>query len=177
MRAGACSLLLVLIVQLTAGLINGGVRMPQREAHASNNLGAVFEGVQLTLRSSTRAVPVGNPLWVSLKVKNVSKRPQTLVVTDPEKLYSFTVKKANGGNVPLTEYGKRVREASEDSYGKAYVVFKPEQERTDQILINRIYDMGLPGRYLITAKRLVFKQDGKGAVEASSNTFEVIIMK
>jgi hypothetical protein len=148
---------------------------PKQRSLMSKNQGRSSAGLKLSVHLEKETFANGEPILASLLTRNSGSRIRTVMVADPEKVYSFVVKDEKGLSVPLTQYGEKVQKSLEDSLGRGFIKLKPGQVAQSTIQIDKLYKMNVPGAYYITAKRSIFRQDDKGVIEVVSNTVKVTV--
>ena len=134
-----------------------------------------IEGFGLIVNLEKDQVGPCQPIRLAITIKNASEDELSFWETCPESDYRFIVEDDKGQVVPLTRYGQRIEKNREIVLSAVPVALKPNDERQDTILLNRIYDMTIEGKYDITAWRHVRTRDNKGHTKLISNTVEVEI--
>ena len=131
------------------------------------------EGFQLLAKVERVPTDSGDSLVLKLTMKNVTTETLRLIKTVPEKLYQVTVTNDRGEPLPLTEYGKRRREAVPG----ARIVLRvgPGEEVQQEIPLDKMYDLTGKGTYSLTVKRNVLKRQGEGFAEVVSNTVKFTV--
>jgi len=110
-----------------------------------------------------------------LVLRNTTRKVLPLVVSSPEKDYEVSVKDKRGKNMSLTEYGRKVRDTKGDHLSRAVLRVSPGQELRYEYPVSAVYRMPAGGSYYITARRNVFRENGKGVAELVSNTIKVMV--
>lgn len=167
----AIATIAVLLIGVNMNLYAEG---PKEAKPVLNRWGRVSEGFQLSARLEKELVGPCEPVILVVVMRNASKGILSLAESSPERDYKFVVKDDQGASIPLTRYGKRLMDSTEE-FRLVTLKMKSQEEIRSEILINRIYDMTLSSTYSIIVKRNVFRQDGKGLAEVISNVVKVKI--
>jgi hypothetical protein len=139
------------------------------------NAGAISEGLQLAIETENRAFSSGEPVLVTIVLKNVSAKERRLVGASPYKIYKFIVKDEKGVDAPLTAFGKNLAEGV-DHLERGEFVLQPWEEKREQIEIGKLFEIGNQGPYSVTAKRAVFKIESYDLAELVSNTIDFRVL-
>ena len=163
------SFLLVGITVYTDGKVpNDLKRNPQKAA-------TISEGLQLSLETENQAFSSGEPVLVTIVLKNVSAKERRLVGASPYKIYEFVVKDEKGVDAPLTAYGKNLAGGA-DHLERGEFILRPGEEKREQIEIGKLFEIGNQGTYSVTARRTVFKIESYDLAELVSNTIDFTIL-
>ena len=135
--------------------------------------GPLSEGFQVSANLESESEGSGVSLLLKLSIKNVTTGILSFPSNYPERDYEVIVTNEKGVRAPLTTFGKRLQEPEESRLVEVKV--KAGEEVKDQISLNKIYDLSANGTYSLTAKRKVFKRNGKGIAEVVSNTVKFTI--
>jgi hypothetical protein len=143
---------------------------------APNKWGAVSEGFELYAQVEPVAYQPGQPVLLKLIIRNSTGMVLTLVETGPEKDYRLIIKDGRGRDVPLTKYGENLMR-NVGTVKREVIKVSPRQELNSILEVHKIYEIAPGNTYFITARRNVFKQNGKGLAEVVSNTVQVKVTK
>ena len=171
---------IVLAVTVLPMLLADGMDRRSEQAAQAGPLvrqwGSVSKGFQLSANLEGDLIKkAGAAIVLELTIKNASKRVLSLIVSSPEKDYQVYVKNGKGEDVPLTEYGERLRQLAGDHLSRSVIKITGGQELKYRYPLGAVYKMTSSGSYYVTAKRSVFRRDGKGIAELSSNEVKVTI--
>ena len=125
--------------------------------------GAVEDGFQITARSDKAVYLPGDPVVVTVSIKNVTTKDLTLADTGWDSDFEFDVTH-HGGEAPATKYGDQshrkwveLQQIHRSDYGRgAGLLFRtlhPGEEKVYQFVVSRFQDMTLDGPYVIVVKR------------------------
>ena len=137
--------------------------------------GETKEGFSLSISLDKREISRGQPVLVTVRIKNVSDMELRLVETDSEKDYSFVLKDSEGKELPKLRYQKRLEETKEEFRRKATII-SPGQVIEYKTNLGRRFDLSLEGEYSIQAQRQVLTNGGVGSVTLVSN-IEIVIIR
>ena len=121
--------------------------------------GSVEDGWQITAKSDKASYQPGEPIHVTVSVKNVSEKDAYL--EDDGDDFEFAVTRY-GVEMPATEYGVKIREdwvsfQKRRLYGgpphQLYGPVHPGQARDYQFIVNLFRDMTLGGTYTVVVDR------------------------
>lgn len=148
------------------------------EGQAPNDSADQGAAYLLTVRVGQPEYKIGTSVWVELTVKNVSGR--NIEAPPPAQADTrciIDVRDEKGNLAPETELG-RARRAGETLYVGStslglgeHEYLRPEETRSDRILLNRYYDLNRPGRYTLRVQR----RDSAAGVK--SNTLTITLAK
>ena len=116
-----------------------------------------------------------------ISLKNVSGQEKTTTTVDPLLAYRFEVTLPNKEKAPLTLYGQSKFQGTGLAALSAIIsrqrrVLKPGEAYTNVLVLNRIFDMSLSGRYKIVASNEIGKSgSATEAITLTSNIAEVLI--
>ncbi len=124
--------------------------------------GSVEDGWQITAKSDKAAYLPGEPVVVTVMLKNVSTRDQTLADTGWDSDFEFVVTR-QGTETQKTEYGaqshqrwadsrKRLHSAGGGWPGLLFGPLHPGQGKVYHLVVNRFQDMTLDGPYTVVVK-------------------------
>ena len=100
--------------------------------------------------------------------------PCERVVSPSGPTIASTCAAQDGANVPLTVFGRRLTEA-ETAGRQTTADLPPGGTFVDEILLNLMFDMSLPQKYVLHVERGVRKLNGSGFTVVVSNPAEVLI--
>ncbi len=108
----------------------------------------VMSGLELSTVTS------GEPIIADFIVKNIGQKKIHYLLRSYEDIFKFTVRDAQGNDVPLTNYGKR--KLWQDSHFWSGSMpgdeLKPGESGKFRLLISQMYDMSIPGIYVINSQ-------------------------
>jgi len=129
---------------------------------------AVTDGIEISVAAPVTTAPA-HALYVRITIKNLENDVVSYVNTSADTDYAIAVLYENGDPVPLTAYGKQTagRKAGGGEARRIVVNLKQGDENTDQLLLNRLYDMSTAGVYVLSISRNVAVQAGVVRLEVS----------
>jgi hypothetical protein len=140
--------------------------------------GKAADGWQLSALPERQKVPAGEPVVVTLTLKNVGKGSLVYGEASPQDDYARMVTvtdEIGAATVPKTRYGKSFQGAPV----KRFVTrtLRPGQEVTAKLYVSRVFDMTVGGTYRITVQHPFAFKPGEALAyaEVVSNTVEVTI--
>lgn len=171
--------LLSIITALAAFSPKAGLNIiegAQTPKYVAEIWGEESEGFQLSARLEKQEVSIGEAIRLKLTIRNTADKERPLTETYPEDEYKLEIKNKSGERPPLTEAGQLIR-TNEGTYTSITGLrFAPGQEQQSTIRVDTLYDLTVPGIYLITARRGVSKLDNiKAGAEVVSNTVTLIV--
>jgi len=134
--------------------------------------GPESENYQLSIQAGKKVYTYCEPIVLKVTIRNNSAEPGLLIVSRPDKDYKAIVKNSKEKAIPLTAYGRHLRDSLLGGLEQA-LYLDPGQKLEYTLLVNRIHDMTRKDTYSIVVKRYVYKRNDKGSAEVVSNTIEV----
>ena len=132
---------------------------------------------KISLDFESEKVDSSEPIVLNVTFENLSDKNVRFAVTNVEALFSIRIENSASEIMPLTRYGQRSfqNEGKEDSLMRVIQEIKPQEKRSFKILLNRLYDMSIPGEYSVTATKTLRLNNDKGAKDVLSNTAKVYV--
>ena len=131
---------------------------PATSEEAEGAAGAV-EGFKLaaSLDAGSDTLPATDPVLLGLRIENTTDGPLHFFHMRPEEDYELWVSGAGGKEVPLTVFGRQVRDARESRVvrGRSIRQVRPGESMAVVLHVNRMHDMTAAGEYTIRASRRV----------------------
>jgi len=118
--------------------------------------GHTIEGLHLEVDLLHERYEACGPAWILVRIVNSGERTCHVPFERPEKDYTFAVIDANTMEpVPLTRFGQALRAepARQDYPSLQTLELKSGGSLQDAAPINRLFDLTLPGRYLLSVER------------------------
>jgi len=172
---------------LLALLIPVGIAAQNGTGETLRTWGTVSGAYQLSIASDKAQYEAGEPIKVTSFLKNVSGRVVMVRRTTPEKTYTMEVLMPAQSWLPwrspaaLTPYGDKVK--NPHMYSVADFDLPPGAEEDDLFEISKIYEMSVPGEYMITFRCRqptirISEMDGKEppTADVTSNTITVTVL-
>ena len=163
---------------ITATLLTIGSVQPQ-EINASivarlfaERSKARSEKLVLSLRLEKPVVRSGEPISLRFTLKNSNKHSVFVHESHPDIAYRLLLKNEKGLKVPLTEYGEWLQRTTQDTR-LVTIEVKPGEEKQDDVVLNKIFEMTAPGQYTVTTTRQVFFPNGKYTIVSRAITVRV----
>ena len=138
------------------------IGLPPWQPPVVTQSGSVKDGLQITARSDKETYSSGESVVVTVALKNISEKDQTVGDTDENIEFEFVVT-YEGNATPMTKYGAQSHKRWIDLQiahslgsfpGLMYsTLLHPGQERAYHFAVNRFQDMTLDGSYTIVVKR------------------------
>ena len=164
-----CLILMGMIAMAMSMLGDDDSRLERPDNQGFSHVwGEITDGFCLSVCSTNAYVSAGHPVWVTVRVKNLSGEERRWVVTSPEKEYVFNVKDADGNDVPRLRYQLRLQEDTEVPR-RVVKALAPNQMIEHEINLCRHFDFSLAGEYSLQATRNTLNASGNGMVKLVSN--------
>ncbi|MEO6907642.1 MAG: hypothetical protein ABI210_07100 [Abditibacteriaceae bacterium] len=142
----------------------------------SSQDGSIVEGFQLVAQTSKETFDAGEPVAVTVSLKNISDK----MLSFPSGYfneYQVTVKDSNGNIVPLTRYSNQPKAGMKTNFGIGPMDLFKGEETQRTFLLNRLYDLTEVGEYSVSIKRYVFKQNTIFFIPIVANTIHIKIVE
>jgi hypothetical protein len=179
-RIACCVGILIILVFPAIAPTAGDKKAADTEAPAVENekdvqWGEEVEGFRLSIAVDEDEFTPDQPIFLRVTLKNVGSDKIQVEKVGSIRSYKMAVLlPRTEKQAPLTLRGKRLLEsplAKATSFGLA-----ADEEATDTIHLNRVFDMTLSGTYKVTVKRMVPKRDGSDEYTyVTSNAIEITI--
>ena len=134
--------------------------------------GDVVGGQALSVATEKSAFAPGERIVLNIRFNNVGKADVRATLDGTLDIYEVAVLLPDGKPAPQTLFAKNYYRRRSGS--RSYPVLKPGRYYADTINIARLFDFSVNGKYVITAKRHVWK-DGGFKDTATSNPLEIVI--
>ena len=139
----------------------------------------------LTLQSRQAEYRIGAPVPVEIITKNLAKHE--IEATDTggmssgaDLYYMIDVRDGQGNSAVETPLGKAIRSGTAfrigstvRGLGEPSPKLQPGKSKTDEVLLNRLYDLTQPGRYTVQVRR----RDDTSGTAPKSNMITITIIK
>jgi hypothetical protein len=168
-------------------LIPVGLAAQNGAGETPRTWGTVSGSYQLSITSDKAHYEAGEPIRVTSILKNVSGRVVMVRRTTPETTYTMEVLMPAQSWLPwrsraaLTPYGNKVKNPR--MYSVAGFDLPPGREEENVFEIGKIYEMSVPGEYMITFRCRqptirISEMDGKEPpmADVTSNTITVTVL-
>ncbi|MBM4047809.1 MAG: hypothetical protein FJ279_22115 [Planctomycetes bacterium] len=132
------------------------------------------EGFQLTARLEKEEIQACQPVALVVTLRNLSKDTLAFPESAPYRDYRLVVKDSNGREVPLTRYGKAIKD-TEGEFRLVVTDLPAHSELRATLLVNRYYDMTVTDTYSVSVRRDVLLKSRDRVVEVLSNSVRVKI--
>jgi Carboxypeptidase regulatory-like domain len=136
---------------------------------------ALEQSLKITIAAAQSNVMAGDPIKIAIRMKNISDHDITMVAvggnTQAELNYEIIARVKNGEMLNETIYGKGLKGGVAGS--RKLFTLKPGAEITETSDINKLYDMSMPGEYVIQVEKELPASEGKGTIK--SNTITVTV--
>src|SRR5215510_10958077 len=133
------------------------------------------QSLKITIVAAQNSVMAGDPIKITVTMKNMSDHDITMVAvgnnSKAELNYEIIAREKNGEMVDETRYGKGLKGGVAGS--RKLFTLKPGAEITETCNINKLYDMSMPGEYVIQVEKELPASEGKGTIK--SNTITVTV--
>jgi len=133
------------------------------------------QSLKITIAAAQNSVMAGEPIKIAVTMKNISDHDIKLVAmgsnSTAELNYEIIARDKNGEMLNETIYGKGLKGGVAGS--RKLFTLKPGAEITETSNINKLYDMSMPGEYVIQVEKELPASEGKGTVK--SNTITVTV--
>ncbi|MBV9759859.1 MAG: hypothetical protein JO340_04785 [Acidobacteriaceae bacterium] len=128
---------------------------------------------EISLTSSDAFPVVGSPIFISIKLTNLSTAPIRIIETNPNKEYRLSVLDESGAQVPLTPYGKEMGDEQGVIERNFARTLQPKEASALRLDLNRFFEFRHPGKYRVFAKRKVYKSNPNSGVDITSNDLAI----
>jgi hypothetical protein len=145
----------------------------------SSSAQSVGQPFIVTIQTAQSVVKVGSQIRVEVILTNTSGRDLgfTKSVGDETAESNYLINVSDGHGKPVAETAHHRRVRAENSlpvtHSNQIVTLKPGERLKEQAILNNLYDIGRPGRYVIMAQRDVPQEQGKGVVKSNAVTITV----
>ena len=134
------------------------------------------EPVKIQIWCSEPTATIGKNFVVNVDLKNETKLsiPLSITIAPDQAEFRYNIKMfdADGNKVPYTTWGRALY-LHEDVVHDSDVLFslKPGEVRHDSFILNKVFDVNLPGEYMIRVSREIYVSDH--TVNIKSNLLKV----
>ncbi|OPZ73408.1 MAG: hypothetical protein BWY82_01138 [Verrucomicrobia bacterium ADurb.Bin474] len=139
-----------------------------------SNWGEVHAGFRLSLSIKNHDYERMEPIVAVLVLSNTTDRVLDTVRTSVKDAFKIRITDAQGNPVPVTRYGDTQLHGRKSST-VAPMGVQPGKTFTEEILVNRLYDLTLPGVYSVEVSRIVADTEAKGWTFVTSNIVQLRI--
>jgi len=135
--------------------------------------------LKITISTSNPVIKAGSEIVIKLAVKNVSRKKKTVTKSngplEAELYYKVSVRDAYGNAPKETRYQRQItgKEPVNIQRSTVYVTLAPNEALSDDMLLNKLFELDEPGRYTVQVTREIPKELGGGLVK--SNIIEITI--
>lgn len=182
-----CSVLIMATCIKHYALANSYKQIPlMHDSHKTEQViesGATLEGFHLISKASASVLTPNRPVVVTIVQQNISDKALAFMDMPPESGYKIVVTDIARKVVPLTQYGKDLKQTKEAEsmgfhiHGFPIIMLQAGQSKQYQVQISRIYDMTEAGDYLISFQRNIPTLDGKRRALLVSAPIHVTIVE
>jgi hypothetical protein len=106
----------------------------------------------------------------------VTKKTLFLEETFPEREYEIAVRNLRGELVKLTERGETLRNNKGQEYRVLALRVNAGERHNDTIDVAGLYDLSVPGVYIVNASRRVQKVNSNTWTDVESNTLKITVV-
>lgn len=122
--------------------------------------GKPVHGLAVAIKVGKTVFSPGEPILMNISLMNMGTNDISVRLDHPLQLYHMDVWGPDGAISPFTLYGRRERERIERIAhfgGSVFGIALPQgKEESDQIHLNRVFDLTLPGTYTVSVQRVVW---------------------
>jgi hypothetical protein len=154
------------------------VNSPNRVALASSKACQwSFHLRQRPKRRPRRSSPAMEPVSVTVEVQNLGDDQLVVPLRRiHERDFILVVHDARGEAVPMTRHGgDAYRRPPVDSVGVFGARVKRGQPLRASLVVNRLYDLTIPGKYSVTAFCFVYQRNGQKLIRIESDPLEITV--
>lgn len=166
----------LLLIGVVPNRTSGTSKSPDLEAEKQMDIewGKPTEGVVCAVSTDRKNKRFGfeDPIWVELRTKNTSSKEIKVVQTNLLSAFKLVVIGPDNKPSPLTLYGNRESEFS-GAERSVHTIKPGEEDRPERVLLNRYFDMTLPGEYLVSFSRKAILPNQKNPVTVTSNKLRI----
>jgi hypothetical protein len=129
----------------------------------------------LFIQPDRAAVRAGSDVRVQVTLKNVSGHEIAVLRSAPDYDYKVEVRDARGKSIAPTELARKLNASGSVRVAPSNVLYPlaPGAILVDEIVVSKLFEMALPGRYAIQVTRQVPQDLGTGVVKSNSITVNV----
>ncbi len=169
-RVRILKFILALVLSLVAVIYSS----PASEAdmRVNRTWGKPVEAQAVSIGSPKAAYAPGEPIRLKACFKNVGQKDVKVVYTDPLALYQLSVQLPDGKPAPLTLFGIQGETGPRISSESRFGTLKAGEVTCDEIELTRLFDFTLPGKYTVSAQRVV---SVNSRLKATSNNLEITV--
>jgi hypothetical protein len=139
-------------------------------------LHAASQPLSLSIAAPEQTVQIGSELKIKTTLTNLTNHVITLRDRIRACDYPVQVRDETGNLAPETDYQRHLKcNARFTESRNILVVLKPQESRQDEIIINQLFDLSVPGTYSVQASRTIPKELGPEPIK--SNTITISITK
>jgi hypothetical protein len=122
---------------------------------AARKWGPITDGFQISIATDNPAYQLGNPIVVSVLLRNVSGQPLWFSQTDMEADYDIEIAGSDGKAAPLTPYGQRIHALDRPILHAYDVTLKPAESIEHTLALDKLYDVRRADVYNVRVTRKV----------------------
>lgn len=119
-----------------------------------------------------QSMRIGRGIFLKLIVTNKSAKTFTLIATHPARDYDVLVKDESGNILPLSAYGRQLRDP--EALGRNVVALAPGSKYDETLDIGRIFEWNKPGIYLIKVQRKYYDDLKTSPYAITDNKYRVL---
>ncbi len=144
---------------------------PTESELRSCHWGRTSEGLRLSVETSKTLFLTGETVTTTIRLWNTTGHGVRLPSTVPLRDFRISVTDSMGKSVDMTDIAKR----EQMFLGVANDGLGGTERRQFDVHLDKLFEMGAPGKYTIVVKRWVPKADRTGFVEVVSNAVDIDI--
>lgn len=149
---------------------------PRTTEETSETRGPPVKGQAISISTEKATYAPEEPIVLRVRFENVWQEDVRVVHRHPLDVYQLKALFADGKEVPWTLRGKRDLDASTLG-SRSMADLRPGEAETVELKLSRLLDFSLDGKYIISARRLVWEGGVPGSypVEVTSNTLHITV--
>ena len=129
----------------------------------------------VTIAAAQGPFQAGSPIKIDITIKNVSDHEirveREAIQSMGESTHEFDVRDSNGNPVPETRYYRRFKDPlTWHNYRRS--ILAPGGTAKDEVTLNKLYDLSIPGEYTVQARR---HNDFYSGEWVKSNTIKITV--
>lgn len=146
---------------------------------AEYNYGDTVYGFAMAVCLDKKRIESGLPVWVSVKIKNVSDKTLKILEANPLRQFSFTIVNSENNIVSKLGYQTQLDNQPKESPRNFLKELKAGESETYHFNLSRRFDLTVIGKYTVQCERKVHRKNKDGKLEfqnlsSKKETFEII---
>ena len=142
----------------------------EKDKMVERQWGKAFKGLAVSIASERSSYGPGERIVLSVLLKNSGQKDTRVATPAPLAIFRPTVQLPDGKESPLTLRGRMLTESAREG-GVGGVILAPGKALRVDLVLDRLYDFSLSGKYAISVCAVLFGQD----TTIASNKLEITV--